>query len=60
MNGEDVNKKIITLFRLPRSGTSMMMKMLDAGGMEMLSDELRKQMRTTQKDIMSFEKNKGT
>ena len=38
-----MNKKVITIVSgLPRSGTSMMMKMLEAGGMRILKDEIRK------------------
>ena len=38
-----MNKKIIIIVSgLPRSGTSMMMKMLEAGGMRILKDEIRK------------------
>ncbi len=38
-----MDKEIITVVSgLPRSGTSMMMKMLEAGGMEILTDNLRK------------------
>ena len=38
-----MNKKIITIVSgLPRSGTSMMMRMLEAGGMRILKDEIRK------------------
>jgi len=33
---------IIVVSGLPRSGTSMMMKMLQAGGMELLTDDIRK------------------
>jgi hypothetical protein len=35
-------EEIIVVSGLPRSGTSMMMKMLAAGGVELLTDELRK------------------
>lgn len=38
-----MNKKIITIVSgLPRSGTSMMMRILEAGGMRILKDEIRK------------------
>ncbi|MFQ5640684.1 MAG: sulfotransferase domain-containing protein [bacterium] len=37
-----MNKETITIVSgLPRSGTSMMMKLLEAGGMEILTDNLR-------------------
>lgn len=35
------NRSITIVSGLPRSGTSMMMKMLEAGGMEVLTDEIR-------------------
>ncbi len=57
MEADDLNKKIITVVSgLPRSGTSMMMKMLDAGGMEILSDELRKADEDNPKGYYEFEK----
>ncbi len=34
-------KSIVIVSGLPRSGTSMMMKMLEAGGMEILTDNIR-------------------
>jgi len=34
-------KTIIVVSGLPRSGTSMLMKMLEAGGLEILTDEIR-------------------
>jgi hypothetical protein len=37
----DVAKPIVVVSGLPRSGTSMMMKMLEAGGLPPLADELR-------------------
>ncbi|MBA7516571.1 hypothetical protein ES705_08619 [subsurface metagenome] len=43
MGIRDRNNKIITIISgLPRSGTSMMMKMLEAGGMKVLVDNIRK------------------
>lgn len=41
---------------LPRSGTSMMMKMLEAGGMELLTDEYRKADIDNPKGYYEFEK----
>jgi hypothetical protein len=35
-------KSIIVVSGLPRSGTSMVMKMLEAGGVEILTDQIRK------------------
>ena len=34
-------KAIIIVSGLPRSGTSMMMKMLESGGLEIVTDNLR-------------------
>lgn len=57
MNGDDLNEKVITVVSgLPRSGTSMMMKVLDAGGMEILSDETRKADEDNPKGYYEFEK----
>ncbi|HMD80904.1 MAG TPA: sulfotransferase domain-containing protein [Anaerolineales bacterium] len=36
------DKPIIIVSGLPRSGTSMMMKMLNAGGLQIVSDEIRR------------------
>jgi hypothetical protein len=36
--GRDRGKAIVVVSGLPRSGTSMMMRMLDAGGLPILSD----------------------
>ena len=41
---------------LPRSGTSMMMKMLEAGGMEILKDEIRKADEDNPAGYYEFEK----
>jgi len=52
-----MNKKIITIVSgLPRSGTSMMMKMLEAGGMEILKDEIRKADEDNPAGYYEFEK----
>ncbi len=37
-----MDKTITIVSGLPRSGTSMMMKMLEAGGMEIVADNIRK------------------
>ncbi len=43
MEGQKIDKDLITVVSgLPRSGTSMMMKMLVAGGMEAMTDNIRK------------------
>lgn len=42
MNNSSNNSKFITVVSgLPRSGTSMMMKMLEAGGMDIVTDKIR-------------------
>ncbi|HJP17367.1 MAG TPA: sulfotransferase [Nitrospinota bacterium] len=52
-----MNKKMITIVSgLPRSGTSMMMKMLEAGGMEILKDEIRKADEDNPAGYYEFEK----
>ncbi len=51
------DKKFITVVSgLPRSGTSMMMKMLDCGGMPVLTDNLRKPDRDNPKGYYEFER----
>jgi len=47
------NQDITIVSGLPRSGTSMMMKMLEAGGLPPLTDNLRTVM-TTQKATMNL------
>ena len=52
-----MNKKIITIVSgLPRSGTSMMMRMLEAGGMRILKDEIRKADEDNSAGYYEFEK----
>lgn len=41
---------------LPRSGTSMMMKMIEAGGMEVVTDDIRKPDKDNPKGYYEFEK----
>lgn len=49
--------EIITIVSgLPRSGTSMMMQMLQAGGMEVVTDEIRKADEDNLKGYFEFEK----
>jgi len=49
--------KLITIVSgLPRSGTSMMMKMLEAGGMELVVDNIRKPDEDNPKGYYEFEK----
>lgn len=40
-SSQEANNSITVVSGLPRSGTSMMMKMLEAGGMQILTDNLR-------------------
>ena len=52
-----MNKKIIIIVSgLPRSGTSMMMRMLEAGGMRILKDEIRKADEDNPAGYYEFEK----
>ena len=52
-----MNKKIITIVSgLPRSGTSMMMRILEAGGMRILKDEIRKADEDNPAGYYEFEK----
>jgi hypothetical protein len=54
-----MNKEIITVVSgLPRSGTSMMMKMLEAGGMEIMKDGIRKADDDNPNGYYEFEKAK--
>ena len=57
---EPKNDEIITVVSgLPRSGTSMMMQMLRAGGLTCLTDELREADISNPKGYFEFEKVKG-
>jgi hypothetical protein len=48
--------EIVVVSGLPRSGTSMMMKMLDAGGLQPVTDELRKADVDNPKGYYEFER----
>jgi hypothetical protein len=50
------NEAITIVSGLPRSGTSMMMKMLDAGGVEVLTDNLRTPDQSNPKGYYEFER----
>lgn len=50
------NNEIIIVSGLPRSGTSMLMKMLEAGGLEILTDEIRKADTDNPKGYYEFER----
>lgn len=52
-----MTKKMIAIVSgLPRSGTSMMMKMLEAGGMETLTDNIREADKDNPKGYYEFER----
>ena len=52
-----MDRDVITIVSgLPRSGTSMMMKMLEAGGMELLTDEIRTADADNPKGYYEFER----
>jgi len=52
-----MNKEVITIVSgLPRSGTSTMMNMLEAGGMDVLIDNIRKSDEDNPKGYYEFEK----
>ncbi|MBI2433530.1 MAG: sulfotransferase family protein [Candidatus Hydrogenedentes bacterium] len=52
----DPSKDIIVVSGLPRSGTSMMMKMLEAGGLPILSDAIRTADEDNPKGYYEFER----
>ena len=52
----EANNNITIVSGLPRSGTSMMMKMLEAGGLEAVTDEIRKADEDNPKGYYEFEK----
>ena len=54
-----MNEPIIVVSGLPRSGTSMMMKMLEAGGIPPLTDEIRAADDDNPKGYYEFERVKG-
>lgn len=51
-----VQKPIVVVSGLPRSGTSMMMKMLEAGGIPILTDNIREPDEDNPKGYYEFEK----
>ncbi|MFQ5824004.1 MAG: sulfotransferase domain-containing protein [bacterium] len=54
---QNINKEVITIVSgLPRSGTSMLMKMLEAGGMKILTDQIRTADEDNPKGYYEFEK----
>lgn len=52
-------KKITIVSGLPRSGTSMMMQMLDAGGLEILTDNKREADKNNPKGYYEYSRVKG-
>jgi predicted AlkP superfamily phosphohydrolase/phosphomutase/tetratricopeptide (TPR) repeat protein len=54
----DLSKTVIIVSGLPRSGTSMMMQMLDAGGIPPLTDGLRKPDESNPRGYFEYEKAK--
>jgi Sulfotransferase domain len=58
-NRQTAQRPIIVVSGLPRSGTSMMMHMLAAGGMEMVTDQLRQADEDNPKGYFEFEKVKS-
>jgi hypothetical protein len=52
----DQRRTIAIVSGLPRSGTSMMMKMLEAGGLEVLTDDIRKADRDNPQGYYEFER----
>jgi hypothetical protein len=55
-----MEKTVIVVSGLPRSGTSMMMQMLDAGGVEVLTDNLRRPDEDNPKGYYEYEAVKAT
>lgn len=53
---DTVQEAIVVVSGLPRSGTSMMMKMLEAGGIPPLTDEVREADRDNPKGYYEFER----
>jgi hypothetical protein len=53
---EEMEKTVTVVSGLPRSGTSMMMKMLEAGGMPPLTDEIRTADADNPKGYYEFER----
>ena len=51
-----MNKMITIVSGLPRSGTSMMMRMLEAGGIELIADNIRKADEDNPHGYFEFEK----
>lgn len=54
--GNDSKETIVVVSGLPRSGTSMMMKMLEAGGIPPLTDEIREADKDNPKGYYEYER----
>jgi predicted AlkP superfamily phosphohydrolase/phosphomutase/tetratricopeptide (TPR) repeat protein len=52
-------KEVIIVSGLPRSGTSMMMQILEAGGIEVFTDEIRQPDQNNPKGYFEYEKTKS-
>lgn len=52
---EKLQDTLVVVSGIPRSGTSLLMQMLDAGGMEILSDRKREPDRNNPKGYLEFE-----
>jgi len=56
---ENIEDRIVVVSGLPRSGTSMMMKMLEAGGIVILTDHERKADEDNPKGYFEYERTKN-
>jgi tetratricopeptide (TPR) repeat protein len=54
-----MEKEVIIVSGLPRSGTSMMMQMLEAGGVDIFTDEIRQPDENNPKGYLEYEKAKA-
>ena len=55
-SGNEENRAVVIVSGLPRSGTSMMMKMLEAGGMDLVIDGIRTADEDNPKGYYEFER----
>lgn len=58
--GENTNNEVIIVSGLSRSGTSMMMQMLERGGLKVMTDDVRSADRDNPRGYYEFEAVKGT
>src|SRR5690606_1345732 len=59
VNVDDIKGEVIVVSGLPRSGTSMMMQMLDAAGLDILTDGIRTADNNNPKGYYEYEKTKA-